>query len=415
MAGFTLAQADDVLKTFYLPKLREQLNNETPFFKDLKVLEDNITGKNTTFPLHIGRNTGITSLSDGGALPTAGNQQYVEAIIPMKYQAGAIRLTDQTIEAMKNDRGSFIRAIESEMSGLVKDMRKDIMRQIWGYGEGRMGVVLSATSGAGTITVEYIATAGATGTRFINVGDVLESRDATTYALIQTDFTVSNVVASTGVITVTGTDPLIASTAPGTILVKKGSFAGSAANSASKEIMGINTFVGTGNRLAEGTGIQAILASAQSTWKSVVTTSVGTLSELKMANVLNQLEINGASTEDIRIYTSHQVREAYSALLEDMRRYNNVKELYGGQLALMFRDVPVMVDIHLHRVDEMYFLDMNNIGLFRQKDFDWMNREGTTLKWDPGYAAWVAYMTWYADLGGYRRNTSGKMTGITIS
>jgi hypothetical protein len=75
-----------VLKTFYLPAIREQINNATVLLRRLKRNQESVAGKNATIAVHYGRNLGTMSLGDGGALPDAGYQKVIETIVPMKYE-----------------------------------------------------------------------------------------------------------------------------------------------------------------------------------------------------------------------------------------------------------------------------------------------------------------------------------------
>ena len=60
-----LSNYSEVLKTFYLPAIQEQLNNATPLASMLDVNEKDISGKNATINLHYGRNTGTGSRPSG--------------------------------------------------------------------------------------------------------------------------------------------------------------------------------------------------------------------------------------------------------------------------------------------------------------------------------------------------------------
>ena len=79
-----LSNYSEVLKTFYLPAIQEQLNNMTYLINILDVNETDVSGKNATINLHYGRNTGTGARADGGALPDAGYQKHQTCTVPMK-------------------------------------------------------------------------------------------------------------------------------------------------------------------------------------------------------------------------------------------------------------------------------------------------------------------------------------------
>src|SRR5690606_1975266 len=145
--AFDLTAASAVLKEDYLPPVREQLNNENLVIKELVKKKQEATGKQFYVPLHYGRNNGVGYRAEGAALPTAGNQKYKESTGNVKYLYGSIEITGPTIKAMRNDKGAFIRAVESEMKGLVRDLKDQRARALFGDGTGKL-----ATFGVNTST-----------------------------------------------------------------------------------------------------------------------------------------------------------------------------------------------------------------------------------------------------------------------
>src|SRR5512146_2455724 len=135
--SFDLNAAANVLKVRYLPPIREQLNQATILLSRI-AREDNavnVSGKSFTVPLHTARNTSAGSgRADGGVLPTAGQQGYDVAVIPNAYQYGRIQVTGPTIRAARDNAGAFVTAIESEINGLTRDMKKAVNRQLLGDG-----------------------------------------------------------------------------------------------------------------------------------------------------------------------------------------------------------------------------------------------------------------------------------------
>jgi len=125
-----------VLKKFYLPAIREQINNATVLMRRLKRNQEAVSDKNATVAVHYGRNLGSRALGDGGLFPDAGYQRVLETIVPMKYNYGRITVSGPTIAASRDAKGAYAKAIDYEMKGLIKDISKDCNRQLWGCGFG---------------------------------------------------------------------------------------------------------------------------------------------------------------------------------------------------------------------------------------------------------------------------------------
>lgn len=162
--GTTLQTIDSILKTQYLGPVREQLNNATVLLNRIDKDQDSVVGKNFTIPVHFGGNTGVGSAGENAVLPTAGNQQYKDTIVPMKYVYGVINLTGPTIKAAKSNEGAFLRAVESEMKGVTLDLKKKLNKMLWGDGTGNTGLDLMGLAG------------------IVKDSGVLQSLDPATYA-----------------------------------------------------------------------------------------------------------------------------------------------------------------------------------------------------------------------------------------
>ena len=149
MATQTLAAFDAALKDLYVGPIVEQLNQKTYLLDQIERDADHIdhTGRRAVIPLHKNRNRGRKSIADGGTLPAAGAQVYLDAIVPLRYHTYGIELTDQVIEASKTNEGAFVSAIEVESKGVAIDMRKDINRQAFGRGNGALCYPPTSTTG----------------------------------------------------------------------------------------------------------------------------------------------------------------------------------------------------------------------------------------------------------------------------
>jgi hypothetical protein len=148
MAALDLSAAQNVLKTFYLGPIREQLNNATILLSrlDRDDSTQDVSGTSFTVPLHTGRNNAAgIGAADGGTLPTSGRQSYTQAVIPNKYTYGRITVSGPTIAATRNNAGAFVRAIESEIQGCVRDTKRSMNRQLNGDGTDALAYYVDAT------------------------------------------------------------------------------------------------------------------------------------------------------------------------------------------------------------------------------------------------------------------------------
>jgi hypothetical protein len=94
------------------------------------------TGRRAMFPLHMAMNQSGTSISDGGTLPSPGNEVEADAIVTIRYHAEALELTDQLIKTAKKGQGAFINILDDRTKRLGKALRKKMNVQVFGDGTG---------------------------------------------------------------------------------------------------------------------------------------------------------------------------------------------------------------------------------------------------------------------------------------
>jgi hypothetical protein len=61
----------------------------------------------------------------------------------------------------------------------------------------------------------------------------------------------------------------------------------------------------------------------------------------------------------------------------------------------------------------VYLLDEAQLRMFSPEDWNWLDEDGKTLKWDTGFDRWIAVMRRAMQFGAVRRNTHGVLYGIT--
>src|ERR1700746_2891792 len=162
--ALTFTTADSALKEFYLPAVREQLNNTNLLLSQIEKDTTNIEGRRAVLSLHVSRNSSVGARTEGAALPgtvssgstSIGNEGYAEERIPIKHVYGRIQISGPIMRAMRSDRGSFIRALDSQMKGVTQSLKKDVNRQLW---NGQTGAIVGFTSGGPTNTLTLSATA----------------------------------------------------------------------------------------------------------------------------------------------------------------------------------------------------------------------------------------------------------------
>jgi len=114
--------------------VHEQVFTKNVLFKNILSNVAHRQGSTTKyFSVHYGRNIGSAAGTETVTLPTAGNQQYQQASIPMKYIFHQIAVTDVALQASKRSSEFLVNVLESEYNGAKEDMQRQLSRM--GYAD----------------------------------------------------------------------------------------------------------------------------------------------------------------------------------------------------------------------------------------------------------------------------------------
>lgn len=395
--ALTLALADAALKEDYLPSIREQLNQDFPFLAQIERNSKDVEGRRAVLSLHVKRNSGVGARAEGGTLPTAGNQGYAEERVPLRYNYARIQINGPVIKAMKSDRGSFTRAVSSEVNGALEDLKRDVNRQLFGTSNG-----VIATCGT-TTTSNDVVLLNPTTVQLgqLEVGMVVD---------IGTVASPSTVAAGRTITAVTTTgftiDGATISTTSGTHFVFRQGAGG--ATTAQKELTGLQTIVDSSGTLFN------VDPSSYPVWSSYEKGSIGAVSDVVFERAIHAIRRKGGGAPNLLV-TSDGVERAYSATLTSQKRFANTIELKGGysglsvgaggsSLSLMWdRDCPYQT---------AFILNTNHLFQHEMSDWEWMDDDGAVLSRVSGVDAYEATLYKYHELTTDQRNAHGKLTGI---
>ncbi len=448
--GAILSNYDEALKTFYLPAVQETLNNDTILANIVEVDEESVSGKNATINCHYGRSKGTFARADGGAFGDGDYQKYKTATVPMKYQYGRIVVSGPTIAATRDEKGAYVKALDSEIRGIVKDVKKEVNRQVWGCGYGTLARWRDGTGTAITLQKKYRGNSaggdgfGSTfGAKYFDerpdgVPVVLATMSASgTFTVDATDIDVSAITEgsfATGYDSITATDPAVTEAA-GTFYVRPANLGTYAAAGAHRlEMMGLRGIVtdedideiamNDGTNTGGGTNdpLQTLAVATYSWWKAQTDfhssgryAGQRALSFELMQKMFDKVEEKaGEDYGPNLILTTRAVRRAYLNLCVAERRQVNTMTLDGGWKALDYNGVPLTVDNDA--IDgEMYFLTTKDLKIFRMSDYEWMQKDGAVLSRVANYDAYEAVLFRYAEFGCLVRRFQGVLGDLAYS
>ena len=409
--ALTPTTADSVLKEFYLPSVRNQLNSENWWLAQIESRSDNIEGRRAVLALKVRRGSGIGARGVGGTLPTAGNAAYAEERVSTKRVYGRIEIDGGVIAKMKSDRGSFVRAVESEMSDVTEGLKRDVNRQLWGTSDGKIATATVSTTGQTTVLLAT-ATSNVQMGQFeegmlVDIGTVAEAVAGTggpTYgnAIVSIDEDAKSFVVTTN----------LGSATAATDFVFRAGAGGATTNQL--EVTGIQTIVDSTGALFN------VDPSTYGVWASSELSNSGTnrsLSDDLLGQAMHKVQRKSGIVAGSQyvLAASDGVFRAYAASLTPMKRFPSDVNLKGGfkglevlaggnPVALVWeRDCPA---------NSVYYLNRDHFALNVESDWDWMDRDGAVLNRVANKDAYEAVIFRYMEQSTDQRNAHAKILDV---
>lgn len=409
--GTSLSDISAILKDFYLPPVTEQLNNEVLLISRLEQRDQELFGNQAVVPLHSGRSSGIGARGEGVSLPAADKQRFAKAVYDLKYLYGRVRVTGPSMAKTANERGSFLEILRAELDGIRNDLKRDLARQIYGFGTSQ---IVNCAAGGPSATVNLQAAASETspsGDEVITKGWLYPGMKVD----IGTTANANVLISNEAIVSVNAASDQITMTTSVTTTTshwvsRSGSHNDVLDVANSYEISGLRQVV-AGSATAFG-GINPATAG-NDYWDNQRSTNGGTPRALSLDLMLeawNNVKFKGGNVS--AIITSNGLLRKYFGLLQSQVRYNDPMKFDSGWQTLDFMGKPLIADNDAP-FGRMYFLDESFLKIYANKDWHFLDEDGDMLKWVVDYDAWEAVLAKYFNLGATRRNVQYLLSDLT--
>jgi hypothetical protein len=414
----TTTNADAVLQNYYLPVVREMVNqraillfgyspeeldagagsfnaangetmNYRGLSRDASVVE--FAGRQWVIAVHTSRNESGTARAEGGTLPAPGQQGWADLIDKIRKEYKQIQISGFALEVSERSVGAYLRLLEAETVGAINDLRKDLNRQAFGDQRGTLCQITA--DGANTVTVDNL--------QYLRVGMIVDIINQSTDAVLASQRTITAITAATRVVTYSGAD--VAAVAGTHVLCVEGNW--------KNEINGLRNI--TRSDLTQNFTLHGIDSSVAGNeyWKAKQQDGGNTVFDEDQGQLLlDQIGAEGWETD--LIVTTRGIRRRYVNTLKAQKRWNdaNAGTMHGGFKYIDYNGLPLVFDDDCPK-QHMFFLDVDAflwINL-NGNDFRWMNRDGAILRKveNPDQDAYKATLYKYCDLGVQRRKTQG--------
>jgi len=362
----SISTAAGILKNFYAGPIVTQFNDEIDIYRGCEKGKEKYNGLQVVRPVKVRRNQGIGAVSDGGTLPSIGQQTTQQALIPAKFNYLRAGMTGPMLKASQGDKGAFISIMAFEMEQGMNDMKSDINRQLSWDGTGDLALVNTAAV-ASTVLVIKGRESTEDGWKFLDVGTVIDILGSVSGLPVASGVTITNLVRSGSTATLTLSAAVTASA--NDILIR--------ANSSGNEVQGLLTQLDGGTSTVFG-----IDRSLYPAFQGNVVDAAGvqlTLDLLQQAEDL-AMRLGGANLD--ALYSDFTSRRYYQKLLTADKRFSNTVEGDGGfakkaKSYLEWNGKPWVVDKDCPT--RIFMLEAKHIMKYVLAELEWADETGSTM------------------------------------
>jgi hypothetical protein len=363
-------------------------------------------GNEFRIPLKAKRNQAVGFRSENEVLPAPGTSEYTYLSEPMRYAYGLFNITGQLLKAASSNEGAFVSAFKQEMEDTVLTSKLDFNRAAYNDGTGVFATARAGTIGAGATVTTVSSTINFRG------GEIIDGVTISTGVVIEPARLVTAVDRVNRTITVTpALTTGLTATNDGWVRASADSTVATPNNSWNREIQGLSSLIGT-------TTVHGVNPTTYPFWQSTVTAVAGAVSDTVLRTALDTVGFeSGADLEtglDFALITTRGIRRRYADNLLANRQVQVASpvKLHGGFTALMFDENPIFVDDSCP-VGNVFGLALKDFFWSQLADWDWIDQDGTVLKWESRRDRFIAVLYKYCQLGVTNRNRSFRLTGVT--
>lgn len=361
-------------------------------------------GNEWRIPQTAQRNQSTGFRSENETLPAPNANKYTYQTDVMRFAYGLMNITGPLMKAAETGQGAFKPALQAEMDGLTTNLKVELNRAAWGDGSGFLAGVATGNSASTTVTLD-------TTVNFRGLGEIIDFVSTAGAVVTGGPYTVTAVNRANKTITVS---PALGATLAGQLPVRASSDSTATVpnNSFAKEINGLRNIVGASNVL------HGLNPTTYSFWSAYVQTGVGAINDTVLRTAKDTVGFNaGADVNsglDYALISTRGVRRAYADTLTNLRRFDatNTVKLNGGFEVLTFDGNPFFVDDQCP-TGELYGLALNKMFWAQGDDWQWMDEDGKTLKWEPRRDRYIGILYKYCQFGTTQRNLHFRLTGVT--
>ena len=352
----TLSNLSDIVRETWTPdRLQKMFYNEFGLLDRIERSNKYTIGNEAKVPLHKGRSGGISIKSAaGGALNGADEQKVDKATYSLSYTYGQIELEMAVLNQANTNAQVIAGGLELEVSGMVDDMRRQVLRQLVSNGDALIARCDASSSGQAVVGLQG-GDDGGLGTHATEIGwlypdlpvDIGTTADE---VAIVDGGTIAAVSESDTTPTITLSANLGANVTTSHYVSIKDARSGTT----SYETNGLRQIFGSSTSSVGGLDPDT---TGEGFWKPAHVNTSSTVLDLDVLRTASRKVFKRTGKRPGVILTSPKQADNYDALLQNQVRFSSDRGKTAGNVdnntwgGILFEGIPDIPDHELYLVD----------------------------------------------------------------
>ncbi len=347
-----------------------------------------------------GNQEGLGSQNELESLRNSGQQRPEQYVIRPKILTDTVQFSGLSLEIAKGNEEAFANNLTFQTDEALRDSFKELNGQVFRDGQGTLTLVNGAVVASATVVLDSV--------QYIKQFMKLDIFDAATNTIKQADSVqVIDINVTTNTITLS-----VAVTVDDNAFVFRENVHDGAPTDG-KELGGLDLAVDDGTVSATYEGIARTGSGSFPNWRgTIVNAGAVNLTNDLLQRTIMRMKVAGAPDPDFLIAHPQQTRK-YLDIVTPLKRFDKTQTLDSGYTSLEWNGRPWMEDTDCP-FDVVYFLNRTYFRKYEVHSLKLDDQSGSTLKWNPGFDSFIAYLKYYGNLGSQRPNALARLENLVV-
>lgn len=392
-----------ILKRVYSPEaIADQQNRQYITWSKINKAPGRPTGLGFFGSVLLGGNQeGLGSQNELESLRTSGQQRPEQYIIRPKILTDTIQFSGLSLEIAKGNEEAFANNLTFQTDESLRDAFKELNGQVFRDGSGLLSLTASPGVATNTVVVDNA--------QWFKQFEKIDIFDAATNTIKQVNGAqITDINLVTNTLTIDG--------GPWTFDdngFTYRQFVHDGAPADGKELAGLALAVDDGTVSATYEGIARTGAGSFTNWRGIVVDAgaVNLTNDLLQRTIM-RMKVAGAPEPDMLVTHPQQTRK-YLDIVVPLKRFDKTGNLDSGYTNLEWNGRPWMEDTDCP-YGVVYFMNREYFRKYEVYSLKLDDANGQTLKWNPGFDGFIAYLKYYGNLGSQRPNALARLENLVV-